>query len=164
MCEGRTGCCSCSSGPREIPRPAGESAGLRDDSVRYTSAMINGAHFLLYTTDPEADRKFFHDVLNFRSVDLGHGWLIFALPPTEIAVHPSDDVVEQSPDHKKAWSLYLMCDDLQAEIKSLKAKKVRCTEIQEERWGITTTIPLPSGAEIGLYQPKHQTAHGVCSK
>jgi predicted enzyme related to lactoylglutathione lyase len=123
--------------------------------------MINGAHFLLHSTDPEADRKFFRDVLKFPSVDVGHGWLILALPPTEIAVHPSEDDVRQAPDHKKGWSLYLMCDDLQAEIKSLKAKKVRCTEIQEERWGIITTIPLPSGAEIGLYQPKHKTAIGL---
>jgi predicted enzyme related to lactoylglutathione lyase len=126
--------------------------------------MINGAHFLLYTTDPEADREFFRDVLGFRWVDVGHGWLIFALPPTEMAVHPSDDDVEQALDHKKVWVLYLMCDDLQAEIKSLKAKKVRCSEIKEERWGITTTIPLPSGAEIGLYQPKHKTAIAVSSK
>jgi predicted enzyme related to lactoylglutathione lyase len=123
--------------------------------------MINGAHFLLYTTDPEADREFFRDVLGFRWVDVGHGWLILALPPTEMAVHPSDDDVEQAPDHKKVWVLYLMCDDLPAQIKSLKTKKVRCTEIKEERWGITTTIPLPSGAEIGLYQPKHKTAIGL---
>jgi predicted enzyme related to lactoylglutathione lyase len=127
--------------------------------------MINGAHFLLHSTDSEADRKFFRDVLGFRSVDVGHGWLIFALPPTEMAVHPSDgDLAQDHADHKKAWVLYLMCDDLQAEIKSLKAKKVRCTEIQEERWGIITTIPLPSGAEIGLYQPKHKTAIGLGSK
>jgi hypothetical protein len=126
--------------------------------------MINGAHFLLYTTDPEADRKFLRDVLGFRWVDVGHGWLIFALPPAEIAVHPSDsDFVQAHADRKLAWSLYLMCDDLQPEIKSLKAKKVRCSEIKEERWGITTTVPLPSGAEIGLYQPKHKTAIGTGS-
>jgi len=127
--------------------------------------MINGAHFLLYSTDPEADRKFFRDVLNFRSVDVGHWWLIFALPPAEMAVHPSDgDSLRAHSDNKRAWVLYVMCDDLQAEIKSLKAKKVRCTEVEEAQWGTTTTIPLPSGAEIGLYQPKHKTAIGLGSK
>jgi catechol 2,3-dioxygenase-like lactoylglutathione lyase family enzyme len=125
--------------------------------------MITGAHFLLYTKDPEADRAFFRDVLNFRSVDLGEGWLIFALPPSEMAVHPSDgNFVQRHADHPMLGAvLYLMCDDLRSFIKSLKAKNVRCTEVSEAPWGLKTTIPLPSGGEIGLYQPSHPTAIGL---
>ncbi|HEV2341641.1 MAG TPA: hypothetical protein VGS15_07575 [Candidatus Acidoferrales bacterium] len=122
--------------------------------------MIYGAHILIYSEKPEADRAFFRDVLGYRSVDAGGGWLIFKLPPAELAVHPSDGVKAQvHAGHKMLGAvLYLMCDDLQKEIKALAAKKVKCTEIGEERWGIRTTITLPSGGEIGLYQPKHPTA------
>lgn len=125
--------------------------------------MITGAHFLLYTKDPEADRAFFRDVLNFRSVELGEGWLIFALPPAEMAVHPaSGNFVQLHADHPMLGAiLYLMCDDLRLVIKSLAAKKVRCTEVTEEPWGLKTTIPLPSGGEIGLYQPSHPIAIGL---
>jgi catechol 2,3-dioxygenase-like lactoylglutathione lyase family enzyme len=122
--------------------------------------MITGAHFLLYSQDPEADRAFFRDVLGFRFVELGGGWLIFALPPTELAVHPSDgDFVQRHADHAMLGTvLYLMCDDLRSIIESLAAKGVRCTEIGEEEWGVRTTVRLPSGGEIGLYQPYHPTA------
>ena len=122
--------------------------------------MITGAHFLLYSGDPEADRAFFRDVLGFRSVELGRGWLIFGLPPSELAVHPSSgDFAQRHAEHELAGVvLYLMCDDLPAMVASLKAKNVACTEIEEAEWGIKTTIPLPSGSEIGLYQPKHPTA------
>ncbi len=122
--------------------------------------MINGAHFLLYSKDPEADRAFFRNVLGFRAVDAGEGWLIFALPPAEMGVHPSDgNFVQQHADHPLfAAVLYLMCNDLRSVIKSLAAKNVRCTEVTEEPWGIKTTIPLPSGGQIGLYQPSHPTA------
>jgi len=122
--------------------------------------MITGAHFLLYSKAPEADRAFFRDVLGFRMVDIGHGWLIFGLPPSEMAVHPSDGGFGQRhAGHEMAGViLYLMCDDLAATIASLKDKNVVCTEIDEAEWGVKTTIPLPSGAEIGLYQPKHKTA------
>jgi hypothetical protein len=113
--------------------------------------MITGAHVLLYSKDPEADRAFFRDVLEFRSVDAGGGWLIFALPPAEAALHPADG------DSLHA-AFYLMCDDLQAMIKSFEAKNVKCTAIAKERWGIRTTIKLPSGFELGLYQPTHPTA------
>ena len=122
--------------------------------------MIIGTHVLFYSTNPEADRAFFRDVLGFRSVDAGEGWLIFAMPPAEAALHPSDGGFWQSHAgrHMMGAVIYLMCDDLHSLIKSLEAKHVQCTEIEEEPWGIRTSIPLPSGSEIGLYQPKHPTA------
>jgi catechol 2,3-dioxygenase-like lactoylglutathione lyase family enzyme len=122
--------------------------------------MITGAHVLFYSTDPENGRAFFRNVLGFRAVDVGGGWLIFALPPAEAAIHPSD--VDFSQKHAGQTLLgavlYLMCDDLQSEISALEKKKVICTEVQEAEWGMSTTIPLPSGHSIGLYQPRHQTA------
>ena len=128
--------------------------------------MINGAHVLMYSENPEADRAFFRDVLEFPYVDVGGGWLIFALPASEAAIHPTDGERQLvHGGHRLLGAvLYLMCDDLRAEIQSLKGKKVKCTEISEERWGIKTTIKLPSGGEIGLYQPKHETALGLASK
>lgn len=121
---------------------------------------IIGAHILLYSTDADADRAFFRDVLGFRSVDAGHGWLIFGLSPAELAVHPTEGGEGKvHAGHSLLGShLYLMCDDLQAFVASLKAKHVACTEIETEPWGIRTTIKLPSGGEVGLYQPTHPTA------
>jgi catechol 2,3-dioxygenase-like lactoylglutathione lyase family enzyme len=118
--------------------------------------MIIGAHVLLYSKDPDADRAFFSDVLQLRSVDAGGGWLIFALPPAEAALHPAD--ADAGENKSLQAGFYLMCDDLPATIKSLDAKNVKCTEVTKERWGILTTIKLPSGGEIGLYQPKHPIA------
>jgi len=122
--------------------------------------MIIGAHFLLYSKNAEADRAFFRDVLGFPWVDVGHGWLIFAMPPAEAGIHPSEgNFVQRHAEHELLGAVfYLMCDDLRAFIKSLKAKNVTCSEIEEVPWGIKTTIPLPSGGEIGLYQPSHPTA------
>jgi hypothetical protein len=122
--------------------------------------MINGAHFLLSSKDPEADRAFLRDVLEFRSVDAGRGWLIFALPPAEIAVHPIDvEAPPQNPDGQVVGaSLYLMCDDLDSTMKSLESRDVLCSEVNEAPWGIVTTFRLPGGGEIGLYQPTHPTA------
>ena len=121
--------------------------------------MINGAHFLLYSKDPDADRAFLRDVLEFESVDVGRGWLIFALPPAEIAVHPSEDEGPLRPDDGVVGAaLYLMCDDLRATMKQLQSKKVTFAAVEEARWGTVTTFPLPSGAKVGLYQPKHPTA------
>ena len=127
--------------------------------------MITGAHFLLYSSDPEADRAFFRDVLNFRAVDAGRGWLIFALPPAEMAIHPGSGNLEQPHgDHQMAGAaLYLMCDDLRMVMQSVERKGISCTAVSEAGWGITTTIRLPSGSEIGLYQPKHPTAIGLGS-
>ena len=122
--------------------------------------MIIGAHFLLYSKDPEADRAFLRDVLGFRSIELGEGWLIFALPGSELAVHPaSSNFVQQHAEHALMGAiLYLMCDDLKAEIRRLKSKKVRCSRVEKAPWGTKTTIQLPSGGELGLYQPSHPTA------
>jgi len=114
--------------------------------------MISGAHVIVYSKDAEADRAFFRDVLGFKSVDAGRGWLIFALPPAEAAIHPSDE--------QAAHELYFMCDDLRAEISALAKKGVACSEVEEARWGSITKIPLPGGGAIGLYQPKHTTAFG----
>jgi hypothetical protein len=115
--------------------------------------MISGAHFIIYSRNAEADRVFFSDVLGFKSVDAGHGWLIFALPPAETAFHPS----KENGPHE----LYFMCDDLKAEIASLAKKSVQCSAVHEERWGSITKIQLPGGGRIGLYQPKHPTAFGL---
>ena len=115
--------------------------------------MIFGAHVIVYSQDAEEDRAFFRDVLGFKSVDAGHGWLIFALPPAEAAFHPA----EKNGVHE----LYLLCDDLKAEIASLAKKGVKCSKVHQERWGSITKVPLPGGGEIGLYQPKHPTALGL---
>ena len=122
--------------------------------------MINGAHFLLYSKDSEADRAFLRDVLDFRSVDAGRGWLIFRLPPAEVAVHPSsgDTPAPNAEDGVAGAALYLMCDDLSSTMKDLRAKKVKFSPVEEAQWGTVTTFRLPSGASIGLYQPKHPTA------
>ncbi len=103
---------------------------------------ITGAHVLLYSDNPEADRAFFRDILDFPAVDAGDGWLIFALPSAEAAVHPSDGETRRlHAGHRLLGSvLYLMCDNLPALMKSLKAKGVKCTPPEEERWGIKTTI------------------------
>jgi catechol 2,3-dioxygenase-like lactoylglutathione lyase family enzyme len=115
--------------------------------------MIVGAHVILTSKHAEADRAFFRDVLQFKSVDAGHGWLIFALPPAEAAVHPA----EEDARHE----LYLMCDDLEAEIAALKAKGVVCVRTENARWGSITKIALPGGGQVGLYQPRHPTALGL---
>src|SRR4051812_42588985 len=104
--------------------------------------MINGAHFLLYSKDPDADRTFFREVLKLRSVDLGHNWLIFALPPSELAVHPGE-FAEKHADHEVLGAvLYLMCTDLAETVKEFDAKGVQCTEIEEAPWGSKTTVRL----------------------
>ena len=109
--------------------------------------MIYGAHVIIYSKDADADRAFFRDVLKYPSEDAGHGWLIFALPPAEVAVHPSD----QNGVH----ALYFMCDDVQALIAEMKANKVDCSAVDEQRWGSITRLTLPGGGTIGVYQPKH---------
>lgn len=114
--------------------------------------MISGAHVILYSKNAEADRAFFRDVLGFKSLDAGRGWLIFALPPAEAAFHPS----EENGMHQ----LYFMCSDLKAEMVSLAKKGVRCSEVQEAQWGSITKMQLPGGGEVHLYQPKHPTAMG----
>jgi len=109
--------------------------------------MIDGVHVIVYSKDADADRAFLRDVVGFRSVDVGHGWLIFGLPPAEAAVHPADD--------NDRHELYLMCSNLSDEIAGLRAKGVECEAIKAERWGSATRIRLPGGGKIGLYEPKH---------
>ena len=112
--------------------------------------MISGAHMIIYSADAEADRVFFRDVLGFPSVDAGHGWLIFALPPAEVAVHPA----EQNGRHE----IYLMCEDVDATVLSLKSRNVQCEPVADQGWGRLTQIVLPGGGKLGLYQPRHPVA------
>ena len=122
--------------------------------------MIAGAHFLLYSTNPEADRAFFRDVLELAAVDVGGGWLIFRMPPAELGIHPSDGkFLQKHGDNQLLGSLlFLMCHDVRSTVKSLQQKGIACADIIEEDWGFTTTLRLPSGGRIGLYQPTHPTA------
>jgi hypothetical protein len=114
--------------------------------------LISGVHALIYSHDAAADRAFFTDVLGLDSIDSGGGWLIFALPPTELAIHPT----EEADDHE----LYLLCEDIEATAKELERRKVPTNRpFAEERWGRVTRITLPGGGQIGLYQPKHPLAH-----
>jgi catechol 2,3-dioxygenase-like lactoylglutathione lyase family enzyme len=112
--------------------------------------MIFGAHVIVYSRDAPADRAFFRDVIGYPSVDAGHDWLIFRLPPAEMAIHPVED--------EGGHELYLMCDDLSSEIETLSEKGVRCSEVEEARWGSVTQIQLRGGGTVGLYQPKHPIA------
>ncbi len=109
--------------------------------------MFNGAHTVIYSTDAEADRDFFRDVLGFDHVDTGGGWLIFALPPGEAAIHPH----ERSGDHE----LYLMCDDIEAARLELAAKGVTSADPVDEGWGLLSSFQLPGGSTVGFYQPRH---------
>jgi catechol 2,3-dioxygenase-like lactoylglutathione lyase family enzyme len=110
--------------------------------------VINGVHTIVFSADAERTRAFFRDTLRLDSVDAGGGWLIFALPPSELAVHATGD----HPRHE----LFLMCDDIHATVAELKAQGVEFTaEIAEERWGLATTFELPGAGPIGLYQPTH---------
>lgn len=122
--------------------------------------MFSGAHVLLYSEKPEEDRAFFRDVLEFGSIDIGGGWLIFKLPPAEAALHPSGGDNSRSHGGRSLLGavLYLMCDDLGVLMKKLEAKQVIFSLPEQEPWGIKTTIQLPSGGEVGLYQPTHLTA------
>ena len=128
--------------------------------------MITGAHSIIYSKNPEADRSFFRDVLSLRSIDVGGGWLIFAMPPAEAGIHPLEGEFSQKhAGHDLLGAvLYLMCDDLTSVISTLEEKNVVCSEVQAAEWGQSTTIPLPSGGRIGLYQPAHPTAFDLNSK
>lgn len=110
--------------------------------------MINGGHIMIYSKDAERDREVFKTVLNFPHVDAGHGFLIFKLPPSELAVHEADE--------NDVHQLYLMTDDLDMEISRLKKAGIKCEPASTQRWGITTQIHLPGGGKLGLYQPRHE--------
>ncbi|HTJ42363.1 MAG TPA: hypothetical protein VL463_09735 [Kofleriaceae bacterium] len=109
--------------------------------------MIIGAHSIIYSKDSDADRAFLKDVLGFPHVDVGHGWLIFGLPPAEVAVHPGEanDVHE----------LYLMTDDVEALVRSMKDRGVESSPITSQGWGMLTSVTLPGGGKLGIYQPRH---------
>jgi hypothetical protein len=109
--------------------------------------MIIGAHSIIYSKDPDADRIFLRDVLKFSNVDVGGGWLIFGLPPAEVAVHPGDknDVHE----------FYLMCDDVEGFIADMKKRKINCGPLHNQPWGTLTQVILPGGGKLGVYQPRH---------
>lgn len=109
--------------------------------------MIIGAHSIIYSTDAEADRAFLRDVLNLTHVDVGEGWLIFGLPPAEVAVHPSDE--------NDVHEFYLMCDDVKAFVAEMKKHKIACGEVHDLGWGVLTQVMLPGGGKLGVYQPRH---------
>ena len=109
--------------------------------------MITGAHSVIFSTNADADRKFLLDVLNLPYVDVGEGWLIFGLPPAEVAVHPSDknDIHE----------FYLICDDVAAFVNEMKQQSIETTTVKDEGWGLLTHVTLPGGGKLGVYQPRH---------
>lgn len=109
--------------------------------------MISGAHAILYSTNPEADRAFFKDVLGLPHADAGHGWLIFGLPPSEIAVHPASE--------NGRHEMYLLCENVDAFIADMNGRGVTCSPVHRERWGMITHLTLPGGGTIGVYQPLH---------
>jgi hypothetical protein len=109
--------------------------------------MIIGAHSIIYSTKPAADRAFLRDVLKLTHVDVGDGWLIFGLPPSEVAVHPSDE--------NDVHEFYLMCDDVEAFIAQMKKHAIDCGPVQNQGWGLLTQVTLPGGGKLGVYQPRH---------
>jgi len=109
--------------------------------------MIVGAHSIIYSASPDADRAFLRDVLELPSVDVGGGWLIFGLPPAEVAVHPSDE--------NDVHEFYLMCDDVEAFVAEMKKRGIACGPVQNPGWGLLTRVMLPGGGKLGVYQPRH---------
>jgi hypothetical protein len=109
--------------------------------------MIIGAHSIIYSTNPEADRRFLRDILELPSVDVGEGWLIFGLPPAEVAVHPSGE--------NDVHEFFLMCDDVAAFVTEMERRKIVCGPVQSQGWGLLTQITLPGGGKLGVYQPRH---------
>jgi hypothetical protein len=125
---------------------AGEGREAKTGDVRL---VIFGAHLVIYSTDAAADRSFLAEVFGLQSVDVGGGWLLFALPRAEAAVHPAETAGAE---------LYLMCDDLAAEMRRLAEREIVCSDVEEARWGSVTRVRLPGGNEVGLYQPRHRLA------
>lgn len=121
--------------------------------ARTVGGVINGAHVILYSRDADTDRAFLRDVLGYPHVDAGGGWLIFKLPPAEVAVHPAEGA--------EAHELYLMCDDLDQTMAELEAKGVGFGEVSDQGWGRLTSITLPGGGSLGLYEPRHETAYDL---
>ena len=109
--------------------------------------MITGAHSIIYSTNAEADRTFLRDVLKLPNVDVGHGWLIFGLPPAEVAVHPSEN--------NNVHEFYFMCDDVDTFVAEMKEHGIACDPVQDQGYGLLTQITLPGGGKLGVYQPRH---------
>ena len=109
--------------------------------------MLTGAHAILHSVNAEADRAFLRDVLKLEHVDVGGGWLIFALPPAEVAVHPG----KQNDRHE----LYLMCEDVRGFFAQMKQGGIACSAVRDEGWGLLTQLTLPGGGKLGVYEPRH---------
>jgi hypothetical protein len=118
--------------------------------------MITGAHSVIYSINAEADRAFLRDVLKLTNVDVGHGWLIFGLPPAEVAVHPS----EKNDVHE----FYLMCDDVNAFVAEMASHKIACDPVRDQRYGLFTQLTLPGGGKLGIYQPRHARPKPMLAK
>jgi len=118
--------------------------------------VIIGAHSIIYSTNPDADRAFLRDVLKLTNVDVGGGWLIFGLPPAEVAVHPSNE--------NDVHEFYLMCDDVQTLIAEMKNHDVDCGPVHDQGWGLLTQVMLPGGGKLGVYQPRHPRPKMVAAK
>jgi hypothetical protein len=145
--------CLSADTPEEIRRPFARLLVFRDRKRtllrRLTverNSLIFGAHLLVYSEDAAADRAFFRDVFEWDAVDAGNGWLIFALPPGEAAVHPADHA---------STELFLMSSDLPADMRILESRGVKLSHVEEAAWGSVTRLRLPGGAQVGLYQPNH---------
>lgn len=111
------------------------------------ATMIVGAHSIIYSKNPDADRAFLRDVLRLPNVDVSGGWLIFGLPPAEVAVHPSDK--------NNVHEFYLMCDDVEALVAEMKKRNIACEPVKSQGWRLLTRLTLPGGGELGIYQPRH---------
>jgi catechol 2,3-dioxygenase-like lactoylglutathione lyase family enzyme len=109
--------------------------------------MITGAHVIIYSTNPDADRAFLRDVFTLTNVDVGGGWLIFGLPPAEVAVHPSD--------RNNVHELYFMCDDIEAFVSDMQRQHIACGPVKDQGWGLLAQVELPGGGKLGVYQPRH---------
>ena len=115
--------------------------------------MIIGCHSIIYSKEPEKDREFLTDVLKFPYVDVGDGWLIFGLPPSEVAVHLSEK--------NNVQELYLLCDDIKETIAQMKKQNARCSPIKKQQWGLLTHIRLPGGGLLKMYQPFHERPKSI---
>jgi hypothetical protein len=118
--------------------------------------MITGAHSIIYSTNADADRAFLRDVLKLTNVDVGDGWLIFGLPPAEVAVHPAEE--------NDVHEFYLMCDDIEALVAEMNKHKIACSPVHNMGWGVLTQVTLPGGGKLGIYQPRHARPKPMTSR
>jgi len=109
--------------------------------------MITGAHSIIYSTNPEADRVFLRDVIKLPFVDIGNGWLIFGLPSTEVSIHPSDA--------NNVHEFYLICENIDGFVDEMKKHNIACSLIKDQSWGLLVHLTLPGGGKLGVYQARH---------